>query len=119
MKASEYLWKYIDMQNHLEGESPEQAQGELRLAMTQAGDTEIISDATGEAMTEREAMSVLGRNEKDLRKAYKLGSRAIFEKICMDQQISDDEWQKAKEEAGAEGDGDAGEDETNEEADGE
>ena len=37
MKASEYLWKYIDLQNHLEGESPEQAQGELRLAMTQAG----------------------------------------------------------------------------------
>ena len=32
-------------------------------------------------------------------------------KYIMDQQISDDEWHKAKEEAGAEGDGDAGEDE--------
>lgn len=116
MKASEYLWKYIDMQNRLEGESPEQAQGELRLAMTQAGDTEILSDTTGEAMTEREAMSVLGRNERDLREAYKLGNRAIFEKICMDQQISDDEWHAAKEEAGAKGDGDAGEDEASGEA---
>ena len=119
MKASEYLWKYIDLQNHLEGESPEQAQGELRLAMTQAGDTEIVSDTTGETMTEREAMSVLGRNERDLREAYKLGNQAIFEKICMDQQISDDEWHAAKEEAGAEGDGDAGEDEASGEAEAE
>ena len=111
MKASEYLWKYIDLQNNLEGESPEQVQRELRLAMTQAGDTEIVSDTDGAALSEREAMSVLGRNERDLQEAYKLGNRAIFEKICMDQQISDDEWHTAKEEAGAEGDGDAGEDE--------
>ena len=119
MKASEYLWKYIDIQHRMEGESPEEAQGELRKEMTRTGDIQIVSDTTGEAMNEREARSVLGRNERDLRKAYKLGNRSIFEKICMDQQISDDEWHAAKEEAGAEGDGDAGEDEASGEAEGE
>ena len=122
MKVSEYLWKYIDLQAQMgetEGWSPERTQGELRLAMEANGEHEIVSDTTGEAMTEREAMSVLGRNERDLREAYKLGNRAIFEKICMDQQISDDEWHAAKEEAGAEGDGDAGEDEASGEAEAE
>ena len=119
MKASEYLWKHIDIQHQMEGESPEEAQGELRKEMTRTGDIQIVSDTTGEAMSEREAMSVLGRNERDLREAYKLGNRAIFEKICMNQQISDDEWHAAKEEAGAEGDGDAGEDEASGEAEAE
>ena len=100
MKCSEYLWKYLDLQaTNGMGWSPERVQGELRVAMTQNGDTEIVSDTTGEAMTEREARSVLGRNEKDLWEAYKLGSKSIFESICMYQQVSDDEWHKAKEEA--------------------
>ena len=66
MKCSEYLWTYIDLQNRLPGESPERIQGEVRLAMEANGDHEIVSDTTGEKMTEREARSVLGRNEKEL-----------------------------------------------------
>ena len=57
----------------------------------------------------RLARAVLGRNEHDLRRAYEMGRRGIFTRICEGQQISDDEWHKAQEEAGAEGDGDAGE----------
>ena len=44
MKASEYLWKYIDIQHRMEGESPEEAQGELRKEMTRTGDIQIVSD---------------------------------------------------------------------------
>ena len=106
MKCSEYLWKYVELQRLLKGESPERVQGEMRTIL---GQEKIISDTTGEEMTEREARSVLGRNEHDLRRAYEMGRKGIFTRVCEGQQISDDEWEAAKEETGAEGDGDAGE----------
>ena len=96
MKCSEYLWKYVELQNLLKGESPERIQGEMRVML---GSEKIISDTTGEEMTEREARAVLGRNERQLRKAYADGLKGVFTQICEGQQISDDEYQKAKEEA--------------------
>ena len=102
MKCSEYLWKYLDLQARMgktEGWSPERTQGELRLAMEANGDTRIVSDTTGEAMTEREARSVLGRNERELWAAYREGSRARFDAICGGQQRSDDEHHARKEAA--------------------
>ena len=106
MKCSEYLWKYVELQRLLKGESPERVQGEMRTIL---GQEMIVSDTTGQEMTEREARAVLGRNEHDLRRAYEMGRKGIFTRICEGQQISDDEWHKAQEEAGAEGDSDAGE----------
>lgn len=102
MKCSEYLWKYIDLQNRLPGESPERIQGELRLAMEANGDHEIVSDTTGEKMTEREARSVLGRNEKELWGAYRENRKSLFEGIVCQQLGSDDAYHAAKTE-GTEG----------------
>lgn len=99
MKCTEYLWKYIDLQNRLTGESPERIQGELRLAM---GNETIVSDTTGETMTERDARSVLGRNEKELREAYKENKQSLFEGIVCQQLGSDDAYHAAKAE-GTEG----------------
>lgn len=96
MKCSEYLWKYVELQRLLKGESPERVQGEMRTIL---GGKKIVSDTTGQEMTEREALSVLGRNEKDLRRACELGRKSIFERLCEGQQISDDEWHRAQEEA--------------------
>lgn len=96
MKCSEYLWKYVELQRLLKGESPERVQGEMRTIL---GQEKIVSDTTGQEMTEREARAVLGRNEHDLRRAYEMGRRGIFTRICEGQQISDDEWHKAQEEA--------------------
>lgn len=101
MKCSEYLWKYVELQRLLKGESPERVQGEMRTIL---GGKKIVSDTTGEEMTEREALSVLGRNEHDLRRAYELGHRGIFAAICEGQQVSDDEWEAAKEDQGPEDD---------------
>ena len=95
MKCSEYLWKYVELQRLLKGESPERVQGEMRTIL---GGQKIVSDTTGEEMTEREARAVLGRNERDLRRAYEEGRKGIFVRICEGQQISDDEWEAAKEE---------------------
>lgn len=96
MKCSKYLWRLVELQRLLAGESPERVQGELRSML---GREKIISDTDGAYMTEREALSVLGRNEAELRRAYELGRVAVFEGICMGQQISDDEWHQAQEEA--------------------
>ena len=106
MKCSEYLWKYIDLQARMgqtEGWSPERTQGELRLAMEANGDTRIVSDTTGEAMTEREARSVLGRNEKALWDAYRDGSRARFALIVTGQQVRDDAYHAEQAEQEGEG----------------
>ena len=102
MKCSDYLWKFIDLQARMgktEGWSPERTQGELRLAM---GNEPIVSDTTGEKMTEREARSVLGRNEKELRAAYKENKQSLFEGIVCQQLGSDDAYHAAKAE-GTEG----------------
>ena len=96
MKCSEYLWKYIDLQARMgktEGWSPERTQGELRLAM---GNEPIVSDTTGEKMTEREARSVLGRNEKALWGAYRENRKSLFEGIVCQQLGSDDAYHAAK-----------------------
>lgn len=98
MKCSEYLWKYVELQTLLSGESPERIQGEMRSIL---GNKKIVSDTTGEEMTEREALSVLGRNERDLRRAYKEHRKGIFTRICEGQQISDDEWEASKEDDNA------------------
>ena len=106
MTCSEYLWKYVDLQARMgktEGWSPERTQGELRLAMEANGDTRIVSDTTGEAMTEREARSVLGRNEKALWDAYRDGSRARFALIVTGQQGKDDAYHAEKAEQEGEG----------------
>ena len=106
MKCSEYLWKYIDLQARMgktEGWSPERTQGELRLAMEQNGDTVIESDTTGEKMTEREARSVLGRNEKELWTLYREGSKAKFEALVREQLGSDDAYHAEKAQEGTEG----------------
>lgn len=106
MKCSEYLWKYIDLQARMgktEGWSPERNQGELRLAMEANGEHEIVSDTTGEKMTEREARSVLGRNEKALWDAYREGKKALFEGIVCQQLGSDDAYHAAKAQEGTEG----------------
>ena len=96
MKCSKYLWRLVELQRLLKGESPERVQGELRSML---GREKIVSDTDGSYMTERAALSVLGRNEAELRRAYELGRKSMFEGICMGQQISDDEWDTAQEEA--------------------
>ena len=93
MKCSEYLWKYVELQRLLKGESPERVQGEMRTIL---GQEKIVSDTTGQEMTEREARAVLGRNELELRRAYEMGRKGFFTRICEGQQISDDEWEAAK-----------------------
>ena len=35
MKCSEYLWKYVELQRLLKGESPERVQGEMRTILGQ------------------------------------------------------------------------------------
>lgn len=99
MELSKYLWSYIQLQNtakDLPGWSPERTQGELRLAMEANGDHEITSDTTGEKMNEREARSVLGRNEKELWEAYRENNKAKFETIVRKQLGSDDEYHANK-----------------------
>ena len=105
MKCSEYLWKYIDLQSRMgktPGWSPERTQGELRLAMEQNGDTVIESDTTGEKMTEREAKSVLGRNERDLWTLYRENAQVKFDALVREQLGSDDEYHAAKEDGDSE-----------------
>ena len=100
MKCSEYLWKYVELQRLLKGESPERVQGEMRTIL---GQEMIVSDTTGQEMTEREARSVLGRNEKALWDAYRDGSRARFALIVTGQQGKDDAYHAEKAEQEGEG----------------
>ena len=78
------------------------------------GEATRRSDTTGETMNEREARSVLGRNEEDLRTLYLEGNRAKFDALVLEQLGSDDAYHAAKAE-----DGDAGEDEPSGEAEAE
>ena len=93
MKLHEYLWEYIDYQNKNPGLSDLEAQGHVHQYLN---GEEIISDSNGEKLNEREARSILGRNEKRLREAYELGNKPLFAAVCMYQQMSDDEWHAAK-----------------------
>ena len=98
MKASEYLWNYFKMNQEHPEYSNAQVQGELRLKM---GDEKIISDTDGAVMSERKALSIYGRNDAMLREAFELGSKKLFALVVENQQMSDDEWHKAKAEAEA------------------
>ena len=99
MKCSEYLWKYLDIHTHMGDISDHEAQGQLNLAMKQNGDTKIVADDSGELMSEREAMSIYGRNSKRLQDAYKSGSKSLFELVVLNQNMSDSEYQDEKKKA--------------------
>lgn len=100
MKLSEYLWKRIQFDTLAPKDmSPEEVQGQFRLSLN--GEP-VVSDTTGEVMNDREINSIYGRNMEKLNEAYKMGAKSLFELIAINQQISDDEWQAAKEQAEAE-----------------
>ena len=106
MKYSEYLWKYIQLQNTMKdtpGWSPEQARGELTELMAQNGDSTIESDTTGEAMTQREAHSVEGRNSRALWDAYRDNKPVLFESIVRADLGERDAYHAAKAQEGTEG----------------
>ena len=86
MKCSEYLWKRLELDTNAPADwSGERIQGEL--LMLRSG--RIMSDISDADMGERDANSILNRNEEALIKAYKAGDRAAFDKICIDQQTRD------------------------------
>ncbi len=99
MKCSEYLWKYLSIHEHMGEISDSEAQAQLRLAMRQNGDTEILADDTGEKMSEREAMHVFNVNGKRLREAYKKGQKSLFELVVAKQNMSDSEYKDEKKKA--------------------
>ena len=96
MKLHEYLWEYLDHQKHCDCRNDLEAQGHMREFL---GEEKLFADSNGEDLNEREARSIFGRNEKRLREAYEMGNKPLFAAVCMYQQMSDDEWHKAKEEA--------------------
>lgn len=96
MKCSTYLWNYFTMNKEHPEYSNAQVQGELRFLL---GDEKIVSDTDGAELSEREALSIYGRNQDMLREAFDLGSRKLFAAVVEKQQMSDDEWHKAKAEA--------------------
>lgn len=96
MKCSQYLWNYFQVNKDHPEYSNAQVQGEL---MKQLGDEPIVSDTDGAVLSEREAMSMRGRNQNMLQEAFDLGSRKLFAAVVEKQQMSDDEWHKAKAEA--------------------
>ena len=81
MKLHEYLWEYIDHQNQHDCKNDLTAQAHMREFL---GYEQIIADSNGEKLNEREA--------------YEMGNKPLFAAVCMYQQMSDDEWHKAKEE---------------------
>lgn len=90
MKCSEYLWKRVELDTNAPDEwRPEQVQGEMFAIMNRNGDTTIVSDVTGETMTEREAGTIYGRNSNRLNELFKRGDKAEFEKVCLQQLQSD------------------------------
>lgn len=104
MKCSEYLWKRLDLMNKLPDISPEQADGEMLIMMRNNGDTTITADDNGEEMSQREALSVLGRSyraggKSRLIDAYNNGQKSLFELLVTEQNLSDSEYQDAKKKA--------------------
>lgn len=95
MLTDTYLWKIIDYMKKPEVTSPEMAQGMVR---EEIGDEVIINNLTGEEISERSALSVYGRNMKELLSAYNSGDKKEFAQIVYGQQFDDNEWQKKKEE---------------------
>ena len=95
MKCSEYLWTRCKMLEMLPGKSDLEIDGEMTLMLHKNGDI-IENDATGEKMTDVEANSILGRNQKYLVDAYQNGQKSLFELVCIKQQITDDEYEAAK-----------------------
>lgn len=98
MKCSEYLWARCKMVEMFPDFPPERIDGEMTAMLARNGDF-IENDATGEKMKDWEANSIFGRNSDKLLEAYHLGRKSLFELIATNQQISDEEWEKAKEEA--------------------
>lgn len=96
MKVSDYLWTRLELMDQFPEMSPEQADGEMLLMMKQNDDTTITSNTDGEKMNQREANSVLGRNQDKLLEAYRNGQKSLFELICTEQNMSDDEYEAAK-----------------------
>lgn len=82
MKCSNYLWMYkktyANASANGEDWSPERAQGETRLIL---GDENITNDINGKEMTEREAMSIYGRNSDVLNSAFENGDRSTFDGV--------------------------------------
>lgn len=105
IKASRWLWEYLSTYDIVEQElgykpSPEEAQGRT---FERLGFPTIVSDTNeNETLTQREALSIYGRNMDLLHEAFNLGSWDLFKFCCKEQQISDDEWQAEKEAAKAE-----------------
>lgn len=97
MKCSDYLWARFDMMKMFPEFSPERIDGEMLIMLRNNNDI-IESNTDGKQLSQREANSILGRNQDRLIEAYKLGRKSLFELVCIDQQMSDDEWEKAKEE---------------------
>ena len=97
MKCSEFLWKYVEMGKQNPGMSPEERQGRTALLLPQG--ESIVSDTTGEKMTQREVMSVYGRNTKEFLAAYEAGDKAAFATIAFGQQANDDQYHAEKEAA--------------------
>lgn len=98
MKCSEYLWTRCKMLEMLPDFSPERIDGEMTAMLARNADF-IENDATGEKMKDWEANGIFGRNSEKLLEAYKLGRKSLFELVAINQQISDEEWEKAMEEA--------------------
>ena len=61
MKCSTYLWNYFTMNKEHPEYSNAQVQGELRLLL---GDEKIVSDTDGAELSERDALSIYGRNDE-------------------------------------------------------
>lgn len=85
MKCSNYLWMlrktYANASSSGENWSPERAQGETRLIL---GDENITNDINGKEMTEREALSIYGRNYDVLNSAFKNDDRSTFDNVVVE-----------------------------------
>lgn len=88
MKCSEYLWKRLELDSNLpENVSPEQLQGLLRLII---GNDDIVSDVTGEVMSEREANSIYGRQYVVLNAYFDVNDKESFINTCVSQMTEDE-----------------------------